>query len=281
MRLGLSNLVTSVRDSVLRPLMGDIDQPTQNVAKPVSAAPIAQPLPPGGSDVSYDGDLVGANGQTFPPNTPIESLPAVMPKNGKAGNETVVFVNGVGESHAGLSGEMQQVADATGEPVVSVYNATEGTLKDFLQTIEGRFDIGKNPAVDSLADVVYQHVKSGQPIRIAGYSQGGLIVSRALSDVKQRLMNEDGMSEADATKRLGLVTAETFAGAASSYPDGPKYTHYVNKFDPVQLFSFYAFGDNPPNPLVHQGAGAKTVSFDYFGWKAHDLGVYLSHYQRS
>jgi hypothetical protein len=176
---------------------------------------------------------------------------------------------------------MQKVADASGEPVVSVYNATEGTLKDFAQTIEGRFDLGKNPAVDSLADIVYQHVKSGQPIRIAGYSQGGLIVSRALTDAKQRLMNEDGLSEADATKRLGLVTAETFAGAASYYPDGPKYTHYVNKLDPVQLFSFYAFGDNPPNPLVHQGAGAKTVSFSSFGWKSHDLGNYLSHYQRS
>jgi hypothetical protein len=279
MKIGWSSIATAIRDEVFRPLLGDIDRPVQN--PPVRSAPTRLPtLPPGQPSTSYDGALVGANGVAYPAGTPMESVPSVVPNNGPAGKTPILFVNGVGESKDGLTGEMQMLANATGEPVVTVYNATEGMVKDFLQTIGDRFDLGHNKAVDSYADVIYDHVKNGQPIRVAGYSQGGVIASRALADVKQRLMLEDGLSEADAQKRLGLVTCETFAGAANSYPDGPKYVHYTNRLDPVQLFSFHSFGDSPQNPLVHDGAGAVNHGFEFFGWKAHDLGVYLSHYQR-
>lgn len=279
MKIGANSFLTNLRDAVFRPLLGEVNRPTQNVAAkaPAKLAGVT-PLPPGQKDVAYDGALLGANGQAFPANTPISALPAVLPKSGTAGKETVIFVNGVGESKNGMSGEMQMIADKTQEPVVGIYNATEGMLKDYTQTIEDRFDLGKNPAVDSLADVVYSKLKNGEPVRIAGYSQGGLICSRALEDVKNRLQLEDGLSGAQVKQRLGLVTCETFASAASSYPDGPHYVEYVNRLDPVQLFSFRSFGENPPNILVHQGEGAITHAFNSFGWKAHDLGTYLSHY---
>lgn len=277
MKIGAGSFLTQLRDSIFRPLMGDIDQQVTNVTAPRTVQG-PTPLPNGQPSSAYDGTLMGANGQAFPANTPIEALPAVLPRSGKPGNETVVFVNGVGESKDGMSGEMQAIADKTGEPVVSVYNATDGMVKDYWQTIEDRFDKGKNPAVDTLADVVYDKLKSNQPVRIAGYSQGGLICSRALQDVENRLQLEDGLTAAQAKQRLGLVTCETFASAASSYPDGPKYVEYINRLDPVQLFSFRSFGENPPNVLVHQGEGAITHSFSSFGWHSHDLGTYLQHY---
>jgi hypothetical protein len=275
MKIGPSFL-TQLRDAVFRPILGDVNRPTANVSAPKAVQ--ATPLPGGKPDLSYDGALLGANGEAFPANTPISALPAVLPRSGTAGKETVIFVNGVGESKAGMSGAMQAIADKTGEPVVGVYNATEGMVKDYLQTIEGRFDLGKNPAVDSLADILYSKLKSNQPVRIAGYSQGGLICSRAIEDAKNRLQLEDGLSAAQVKGRLGLITCETFASAASSYPDGPKYVEYINRLDPVQLFSFRAFGEDPPNILVHQGEGAITHAFNSFGWKAHDLGTYLKHY---
>src|SRR4051794_15002788 len=115
----LGSLVTSLRNELLRPLLGDIDKPAVN--PPTRAAPTNIPqLPPGQPDQAYDGAMVGANGLAFPAGTRMESVPAVVPNNGPAGKTPILFVNGVGESKAGLTGEMQQLANATGEPVVSV-----------------------------------------------------------------------------------------------------------------------------------------------------------------
>lgn len=281
MKIGAKSFLTHLRDAVIRPLEADLNRLTgKNTTAKTKAV---GPLPPGQKDTAYDGALVGANGQAYSANTPLASVPPVLPRSGTPGKETILFVNGVSTAKDKEAAEMQALADKTGEPVIGVHNATQGALKDYAQTIEDRADFGKNPAVDSMADLVYSKIKNGEPVRIAGYSQGGLICSRALEHVENRLQLEDGLTAAQAKQRMGLVTCETFASAASRYPDGPHYVEYINRHDPVQLFSFRAFGEDPGNPLVHKGAGAITHAFSTSlssaaNLKAHGLDTYLAHY---
>ena len=254
---------------------------TQTARRPSDAAQVSAttraaptPAPEGQPDKAYDGFLVGGDGRAYPPGTRPQDIAAVKPNNGKTPTGTVIFVNGVGEGRSRFTNShLQEIANGTGQNVVGLYNGTEGQAKDLLQAVGDTFKIGKNKAVDSMADMVYQQIKSGQPVRIMAHSQGALITSRALEGVRNRLMLEDGMSKGEATRRMGQVTVETFGGAAPKWIDGPKYTHYVNKADIVPTW----LGVGRPF-FTDPGAGAKVVKFDDKN-DAHNTSTYFKHYQ--
>lgn len=211
-----------------------------------------------GSDRRFDGLFVGAGGRTYSPSTPLAQIPGVVPSDGRAPAGTVVYVNGINTTKDGQSGSLQHIADRTGARVVGVHNATRGGFADVIQSIGDTLDIGRNPAVDTLADTVYEEITSGRTIHLMAHSQGALITSRALTDVYQRLRVEDGLSRREAERLLSNVKVETFGGAAGSYPDGPRYVHYVNRRDPVAAL----FGLGPlATPLVQPGRGAVVRRF--------------------
>jgi hypothetical protein len=211
-----------------------------------------------GSDREFDGRFVGAGGRTYSPSTPLAEVPAVLPSDGRAPVETIVYVNGISTTKDGQFRSLQQIADRTGARVVGVHNATQGGFVDVIQSAGDTLDIGHNPAVDTLADTVYAEIKAGRNVHLMAHSQGALITSRALTDVYQRLRVEDGLSRRAAERLLSRVEVETFGGAADSYPDGPRYVHYVNRRDAVPgLFGLGPFA----NPLVHPGRGAVVRRF--------------------
>ena len=210
------------------------------------------------SDKEFDGHFVGANGQTFAPNTPLSEIPAVTPAGGVRNNETMIYVNGIRTNVAGQSNSLQAIADNTGSRVIGIHNATEGFGTDILQSLGDKLDIGNNPAVDSLANSVYNELCAGRDVHLMAHSQGAIITSRALQDVKNRLMLEDGMSRADAERLMNNIKVETFGGAARRYPDGPQYVHYVNRNDGVpQSFGLRSW----LNPFAHAGRDAVTHYF--------------------
>lgn len=226
---------------------------------------------------ALDGALVGANGQAFPPGTCPEAIPPVMPNNGKAPTgETVVYVNGVSSELKDSMSECQQIANATGEGVINLHNAADGVLADLVQSVGDYFGKGKNLAVDSLTELVYQHLKDGQPLHLVAHSQGTMITSRALTNAKI-LLERDGMSEAQAEEAMKSLKVETFASAAASFPDGPRYVHYLDDADPVARLGL-------DHPGTHPGEGAVVKRYDTgFDWRhplgAHNIGNYLSHWQ--
>jgi len=189
----------------------------------------------GGSkpDRVYDGHLVGAGGRTFPPGTPLSQVPGVTPRDNPNPTQTFLYVNGISNDKDTQFRGLQQIADRTGAKVIGVHNATEGMVADLAQCVKDKLDKGHNPAVDSLADTVYSELKAGRSVHLMAHSQGGLVTSRALKDVANRLRIEDGMSKGDVEKLLSKVNVETFGGAAGHYPDGPNYVHYVNNKDIV------------------------------------------------
>ena len=220
----------------------------------------------GGSkpDRVYDGHLVGAGGQTFPPGTPLKDIPGVTPRNNPNPTETFIYVNGISNTKDQQFNSMQAIADRTGAKVVGIHNATEGMVADLAQCVKDKLDKGTNPAVDSMADTVYSELKAGRGVHLFAHSQGALVTSRALTDVANRLRIEDGMSKADVEKLLSKVQVETFGGAAANFPDGPQYVHYVNNKDIVPTWFGQGNGKGKDDEWARNGGkGAVIHRFEH------------------
>lgn len=226
------------------------------LARPTFAAQPAARASQG--DRQFDGLFVGAGGRTYSPSTSLGGVQPVLPRGGVTSDETLIYVNGINTTKDGQLNSLQRIADNTGARVVGIHNSTQGATLDIVQSIGDTLDIGRNPAVDTLASTVYDEITAGRNVHLMAHSQGGLITSRALTDVRNRLMLEDGLLAREAERVLSRVQVETFGGAAAYYPDGPRYVHYVNRLDPVPGL----FGLGPvANPFVHSGRGAVVHRF--------------------
>ncbi|WP_164010819.1 hypothetical protein [Pyxidicoccus trucidator] len=215
-------------------------------------------------DRVHDGKFVGAGGQTFGPDTALSDIPAVTPRNNPNATQTILYVNGIQTSKEAQSNSLQSIADTTGARVIGIHNATEGMAADLTQCVKDKLDKGHNPAVDTLADTLYNEIKAGREVHLMAHSQGGLISSRALGDVQRRLRIEDGMSTEQTQQMMSRINVETFGAAATRYPDGPNYVHYVNRGDPVPgLFGLGPVADKW-NPIADGGKGSQVRHFNEF-----------------
>lgn len=229
-------------------------------------------------DAKFDGAFVGAKGEVFPPGTPLSSLPAAVPTKGVSQSTTFVYVNGMGIERDRQAKELQLIADQTGARVVGLHNGTSGWAGDFPQALGDKLDQGRNPAVDALEKLVLQELDAGRPVHLLAHSHGALITSRALTHVR-RMLEARGLSPSAVNAKLGKVQVETFGGAASSYPDGPRYVHYVNRAD-IQS-AIYGMGPDGDPRRRNAGAGAQFRSFSAPALSpvvTHDFpGTYLPH----
>lgn len=198
-----------------------------------------------GNDSKYDGAFVGANpkayssegavGQAWSSKTDWTKIDGVKPNNGKTASGKCLYINGMNTSIGRQSTSLQEIANSTGQEVIGIHNSTDGFVKDVAQCLKDKMNIGNNGAHKTLTDAIYNHVKAhpDEPLNIVAHSQGGIITSRALRDVKNRLRLEDGMSGPDVDKALANVRVQTAGAAAVQYPSGPQYLHHVNTLDPV------------------------------------------------
>jgi len=269
----VGNVIDKAADAV-----GDAAKWVGNKASGIGKA-IGNAFGIGETDYKHDGKLVGANGQTFEPGTPLSQIPGVTPRNNPNPTETVIYVNGILTDLESQQVEMQNIANSSGARVIGIHNSTQGAVNDISQCINDKLDKGSNPAVDTLVDTVYAELKAGRSVHLMGYSQGGLITARALRDLSNRLRLEDGLSKEQAEQVMSRINVETFGSAGASYPDGPNYVHYVNDRDIVPG----AFGTGLPlqGLLTHPGRGAVVHHFSHGekrDWvEAHDLeSAYLA-----
>jgi hypothetical protein len=212
-------------------------------------------------DRAFDGHYVGSGGKTFPPGTPLSQIPGVTPRNNPNPDRTILYVNGINTTKDAQFGSLQTIADKTGARVIGIHNATEGMGADLAQCVKDKLDKGHNPAVDTLADTLYSELKAGREVQLMAHSQGGLVTSRALNDVYNRLRLEDGLSKAETEKLMSKLHVETFGAAAGHYPNGPKYVHYINRADPVPTLFGLGLDVDKWNPTLHAGRGAVVHHF--------------------
>jgi hypothetical protein len=159
-------------------------------------------------------------------------------------NKTIFYVNGVTTTRAVHCETLREIANSTCAKVVGIYNATEGFLSDGLQTGGDRQLInraasgspprldGRNPAVNTVSDTVYNEVSQGRDVELWAHSQGGAVTSLGLYSANSRLA-ADGQPNA----MQGNVKVTSMGSAAPRWVDGPEYEHYVhaNDITPVSL----------------------------------------------
>ena len=213
------------------------------------------------NDSKYDGAFVGASakayssegavGQAWSSKTDWTKIDGVKPNNGKPAGGKCLYINGMNTSLARQTTSLQAIANSTGQEVIGIHNSTDGFVKDVTQCLKDKMNIGNNGAHKTLTEAIYNHVKAhpNEPLNIVAHSQGGIITSRALRDVKNRLRLEDGMSAQDVDKALGNVRVQTAGAASVQYPGGPQYLHHVNTLDPVPQ----AFGSTILGGLTDPG----------------------------
>jgi hypothetical protein len=247
------------------------------------AAPAAAPAP---SERAIDGHLVGPDGRTHRPGTPLDR---VAPGEGPL----TIQVNGINTNLAGQQQEMAALQQQTGGRVVGVHNSTQGTAGDLWQSARDWLGTGRNPAVDTVRQTVLNELRAGRPVNLVGYSQGGLITSRALDGVRNELVQQHSQAVRSANpgwsrsqvsqeatrlaeRQMGNIRVETFGGAAPRYPNGPQYVHYVNRNDPVA--TRVGLGGGPGVP-AGAGRGAQVHYFTDGRWgvDAHSFNRYMGH----
>jgi hypothetical protein len=234
------------------------------------------------SDIRNDGKLVGVGGKTYEPGTPLANMFGVAPQGGVRNNQTVIYTNGI-LNDVGVQAEgMQKIANLTGSRVVGVHNATQGPLADVVQSAGDKININDNLAAQTLSRTVLNELYAGRNVHLVGHSQGALVTSRALFDVRNHFKGR-GWSEDKINQTMGRINVETYGGAARFYPDGPKYKHYVNTRDVVPVAVGLGTQEMQNKGLSYPGRGAQVIRFnsgDNNPMKAHDLGsTYLNRRQ--
>jgi hypothetical protein len=238
------------------------------------------------NDVEFDGALVGSDkaikqedlaGKKDLPPVKLADIEGFTPRRGtrRPSGETIIQINGINTTLEQQKSALQTTADATGAKVVGIHNATEGLAGDLKQSVTDKLNTGRNPAVESLRDVILTELREGRPVHLMAHSQGGLITSRALGEVADQLKKENK------TALLDRIKVETFGAASGRYPDGPRYVHYLNKKDPVSnLFGVggsTSFFSHPGKSV--RGREAQIIQFSEKSLiEAHSFqGTYLQH----
>jgi hypothetical protein len=253
-------------------LLNYFDAQKQNVAPTSSISNL--------TDIQRDGTWIGDPSTTLAPGG---SLNPVLPTGTLQTTVPTIYVNGILNTVASQTRFMQGLADATGSPVFGIHNASQGVFKDIWQSLTDKLDVGRNPPVDTLADYVHDQLLSGSglPVNLMGHSQGALIISRALNDVRKQLQLEDGYSKQQVESLLGNVSVTTFGGASGHYPNGPQYTHYVNRGDYVAMPAGIGVDLIPGIPVLSAGRRARIIRFSDFSLpNPHDSNIYLNMYRQ-
>lgn len=179
-------------------------------------------------------------------NTSFDRVPAVEPRQGVLGDPpTVIYVNGIDTNAAHALDNAQDYADRTGRPVRVLYNANGTPFSDVVESGLQKLGIDNDRAVRVLADTLLDQLDAGESVALATESQGAIIARNAINIVRSELLDRagyrspsskppprPGQNEAairEAESILARISVETYGGAASSYPDGPRYVHYINE----------------------------------------------------
>jgi hypothetical protein len=248
------------------------------------------PQPLGTStDDCFEGHVLTAEGAFI--DAGLASLTPVTPKV-RAGNELVVFLNGVAtgvQEHLDL---LATIADRSGLDVIGLHNATSGVGFD-VGEVAGALAGFTSRATAQTAGLTLRLLDAERPFLLAGHSQGGQILADALRLVHKELLAR-GLTPGEALDRMATIKVETYGSTGFRYPDGPQYVHYHNAQDAVPS----TFNRDRPLPslgktvqmLVHSklvgtarpqlGADARVVQFDDVGdgslLAPHRLETYLA-----
>lgn len=213
-------------------------QPEQAAVEAPPAPVAPEPLPDDREYSEYDGCYLGSGQSFYSASTDWRSIPMISASAEFNNRTPILYVNGITLPPHQAYGNALKLSRAAEQPVLAIYNATEGEVADVLQAIGDKFSVGDPASVKTIRGIILSAALNNESLKLAGESHGALQIARALEETKSILQNRHGMSRAEAEQRLGNMDVETFGGASWKYTDGPRYIHYVNDCDSVP----YHFG---------------------------------------
>ena len=266
------------------------------------ASPIPNPLPElhctdvhaapsGQSNYYYDGFFIGAGGCLYDPaNTDIKDVPPLLGPLGDNG-QRIWDVNGGETTPEEAAYQFSAIAISTDTPVIGIYNAASdsGKLITSPQDIAKGYILRNTPSIRSIATQLLLALDRGETdtVLLRGGSQGPVLMSRALQQVRQELAKRFHTQD-EINQAMAALRVETHGSTARGFPDGPRYVHYINLLDPAsQAFGVLAPGSHPgkhavvvifaatTSPLEAEFKELKTV--DKVLLSLHGEGNYLDH----
>ncbi|GIK33182.1 MAG: hypothetical protein BroJett009_21740 [Armatimonadota bacterium] len=133
-----------------------------------------------------------------------------------------VFINGIDTDLPSHAVRAQALANAKKKPVVGVYNATAGFLRDVLQAGGDILGISPNVATTALTNLLLTYGgEDGKRIDVVAHSQGSIILSNALQAVKAK------------KGKISQYNVTTIGNAMPFFPSGTTYKHYAFDSDTV------------------------------------------------
>ena len=255
------------------------------VRKARVAVPPVAPLNANLAEKNYDGVLVGKGCQPLATmSKPGDRLSSdqiktawnsayvskspccqAMRASGKAPTK-IVYVNGIKTDRAAQCETLQKIADQTCAPVLGVHNSTNGTIADLWQSHQDKNLIdraqmgksfathdGRNPAVDSMTDVITNSVRTNDPTTFYAHSQGGDILSLASYEANAEL------KASIYSQGVSGVNVVTMASAGQSYPAALSGQHFINiqDFVPTSL----GLGKDPATDAANTGPLQQVIRF--------------------
>jgi hypothetical protein len=187
--------------------------------------------------LSKCGMLIGSDGALYDPLLPIPEHVAFTHGETIKPGLPILFVNGINCEVSDAVCLAQQLSESTQVPVYALYNQTINLVHDITQSATDKLNVTSKPAADTLCDIICSALRNSKPLHVAAHSHGAVIVSTALSRAIEKLRTEQNFAPEELARVLRGVTVETFGGAATAYPDGPRYIHYVNLRDTVAWYA--------------------------------------------
>jgi len=231
------------------------------------------------TSASYDGQFLGAQGTMYHPSTPLSEVSPFLGRNPKAGAPTIILINGIDCDQREARRLASKTANLTGHPVAALFNQTLGvTAMDVFKVFFNKAGIASTAVVSVARDLVVDAVLGDKELFLGAHSHGAIVASMAIARAKKDLKESHGFDSAAIEAALfKLVRLETYAGAATQYPDGPRYIHFVDESDPIAWWLGVARHELPSEEIAEKSRGIKllnsglAVNFELLGQNTQEL----------
>ena len=177
-----------------------------------------------------------------------ERVPAFRGSHAPQNGPTLFYINGANGSPLVTSVNIAALVERSQISVVGIfYYTNQLDAADFTRYIPS------GPAVRTLKGVIDASLARREAIYIHADSAGTAVVSEAIGHVADDL-KRNSRRHGDWLQSLDLLHVETVGALVKSFPDGPRYVHYINRRDLIPKFGI-------ERPAAHPGAHAVMAYF--------------------
>ncbi len=192
---------------------------------------------------------------------------------GAASRPATVYVEGANQWLEIGAERTKRQADRLGMPTVVVHNGSlvkespgQNPLRakldralEYVSTVLLRTDKASEASAKNVGLAMTDAIESGKPAYFSGYSQGSVLVGKAVEQAKARYLERHGGSDAASRSKAEKAFEEkagktinimTFGNVYDGYQKGPNYLHVSMKGDPV-LNGGSRPDNRPPNDTTH------------------------------